>query len=84
MLGDLGCDAEWFRDALEDKGIKACILGRKSRGKPVKYGKRKYKRRNRIEVIFGRLKDWRWVAIHYNKCPNIFFSAICLAATVMF
>ena len=57
MLGDRGYDADWFRDALEERGIKPCIPGRKSRGKPVKYDKRKYKRRNRIEIMFGRLKD---------------------------
>ncbi|MBF0852429.1 IS5 family transposase [Gluconobacter sp. R75690] len=84
MLGDRGYDADWFRDALEEKGIKPCIPGRKSRGKPVKYDKRKYKRRNRIEIMFGRLKDWRRVATRYDRCPNVFFSAICLAATVIF
>ncbi|QQX91734.1 IS5 family transposase [Gluconobacter sphaericus] len=84
MLGDRGYDADWFRDALEEKGIKPCIPGRKSRGKPVKYDKRKYKRRNRIEIMFGRLKDWRRVATRYDRCPNVFFSAVCLAATVIF
>lgn len=84
MLGDRGYDADWFRDALEAKGIRPCISGRKSRGKPVKYDKRKYKRRNRIEIMFGRLKDWRRVATRYDRCPTVFFSAICLAATVMF
>ena len=83
-LGDRGYDADWFRDALEEKGIKPCIPGRKSRGKPVKYDKRKYKRRNRIEIMFGRLKDWRRVATRYDRCPTVFFSTICLAATVMF
>ena len=59
LLGDRGYDADWFRDALKDKGICACIPGRKQRKKPVKYDKRRYKRRNRIEIMFGRLKDWR-------------------------
>ncbi|AOX16664.1 transposase [Kozakia baliensis NRIC 0488] len=84
MLGDRGYVADWFRDALKAKGIKPCIPGRKSRGKPVKYDKRKYKRRNRIEIMFGRLKDWRRVATRYDRSPTIFFSAICLAATVLF
>lgn len=56
MLRDRGYDSDWFRDALEEKGIKLCIPGRRSRGKPVKYDKRKYKRRNRIKIMFGRLK----------------------------
>jgi hypothetical protein len=42
---DRGYDADWFREALKDKGIKPCIPGRKSRSKPVKYDKRRYKRR---------------------------------------
>jgi len=84
MLGDRGYDADWFRDALEEKGIKPCIPGRKSRGKSVKYDRRKYKRRNRIEIMFGRLKDWRRVATRYDRCPTAFFSVICLAATVIF
>ncbi|MBS1051185.1 IS5 family transposase [Gluconobacter japonicus] len=84
MLADRGYDADWFRDALEEKGIRPCIPGRKSCGKPIRYDKRKYKRRNRIEIMFGRLKDWRRVATRYERCPTIFFSAICLAATILF
>ncbi|WP_228391861.1 IS5 family transposase [Gluconobacter aidae] len=71
MLGDRGYDADWFRDALEEKGIKPCIPGQKSRGKPVKYDKRKYKRRNRIEIMFGRLKDWRRIATRYDRSPTV-------------
>lgn len=56
LLADRGYDAEWFRDAFRKKGIKPCIPGRKPRNKAVKYDKRRYKRRNRIEIMFGRLK----------------------------
>ena len=84
LLADRGYDADWFRDALQEKGIKPCILGRKSRSKPAKYDKRRYKRRNRIEIMFGRLKDWRRVATRYDRCPTAFFSAIAPAATVIF
>ena len=75
---------DWFRDALKDKGISPCILGRKSRGKAIRYVKRRYKRRNRIEIMFGRLKDWHWIATRYDRCPIVFLSAIALAATVLF
>ena len=84
LLGDRGHDADWFRDALKDKGIRACIPGRKQRKTTVKYDKRRYKRRNRIEIMFGRLKDWRRIATRYDRCPKVFLSAIALAATVMF
>ena len=74
----------WFRDALQARGIKPCIPRQKSRARPVTYDRRRYKHRNRIEIMFGRLKDWRRVATRYGRCPTVFFSAICLAATVMF
>jgi IS5 family transposase len=41
LLADRGHDADWFREALKDKGIKPCIPGRKSRGKPIKHDKRR-------------------------------------------
>jgi transposase len=85
LLADRGHDADWFREALKDKGIEPCIPGRKSRGKPIKHDKRRYKRRNRIEIMFGRLKDWRRVATRcYDRCPKVFLSAVDLAATGMF
>ena len=84
LLGDRGYDADWFREALQDKGIRACIPGRKKRKTPVKYDKRRYKRRNRIEIMFGRLKDWRRVATRYDRCPKVFLSAIALAALVTY
>ncbi|WP_150297882.1 transposase, partial [Salipiger aestuarii] len=43
-----------------------------------------YKRRNRIEIMFGRLKDWRRVATRYDRCPEVFLSASALAETVIY
>lgn len=43
---------------------------------PNKYDKRRYRSRNRIEIIFGRLKDWRRVATRYDRCPTVVFFAI--------
>lgn len=82
--GDRGYDADWFRDALKDIGIRACIRGRKQSKTTVRYDKRRYKRRNRIEIMFGRLKDWRRIATRYDRCPKVFLSAIALAATVIY
>ena len=43
-----------------------------------------FQTRNRVEIMFGRLKDWRRVATRYDRCPTVFLSAIALAATVLF
>ena len=83
LLADRGYDADWYRETLKDKGIRVCILGRNSR-KKIRFDRRRYKRRNRIEIMFGRLRDWRRVATRYDRCPIVFLSAIALAATVLF
>ena len=57
LLGDHGYDVDWFRDALQAKSIQPCIPGRRSRLEPIKYDKRRYRRRSRIKIMFGRLKD---------------------------
>ena len=41
LPGDCGCDADWFRDALQATGIQPCIPGRRSRNEPVRYDKRR-------------------------------------------
>jgi transposase len=84
LLADRVYDADCFRDALKDKGIKPCTPGRKSRGRPAKHDERRTKRRNRIEIMCCRLKDGRRVANRYDRCPKVFRSAVALAATVMF
>ena len=58
LLADRGYDADWFREALIVKGIKPCIPGRKSRGKPIKHDKRRYKRRILIVFLFVLFYVW--------------------------
>ena len=84
LLADRGNDADWFREGRIDKGTRPCIPGRKSRKTTTKYDKRRYKRHNRIERMFGRIKNLRHVATRCDRSPTVFLSAIMLAATVIF
>ena len=84
MLANRGYDTDRFREALHDMGIKPCNPGRKSRGKPIKHDKRRYKRRKRTEIMLRRLKDWRRGAARRDRCCKVFRSAVALAATVLF
>jgi Transposase and inactivated derivatives len=84
MLADRGYDATWFRNALLDKGITPCIPGKRNRKNTIPYDKELYKQRHKIEIMFGRIKDWRRIAMRYDRCAHTFFSAICIAATVIF
>jgi transposase len=84
LLADRGYDADWFRKGLIEWGTRPCIAGRKSPKTTIKYDTRRYKRRNRIERMFGKIKDWRRVATRDDRSPIVFLSAIMLAATVIF
>lgn len=83
MIADRGYDTDWFPDELKDKGTRPIITGRKSRGQALRYDKRRYRRRNGIEIMAGRMKDWRRVATHYDRCAKTFLSGVALAAAGM-
>ena len=84
LLGDRGYDAGWFRAALADREIIACIPSKTNRKLPIPHDATLYRQRHKIEIMFGRLKDWRRIAMRYDRCAHTFFSAIALAATVTF
>jgi len=84
LIGDKGYDSDAFREALEDRGIAHCIPPRKGRRAPATYCKTLYKQRHKVENLFAKLKDWRRVATRYDRCAHIFFSAICIAAIMIF
>ena len=84
LLGDKGYDADWFRQALIERGITPCILPKSNRKLPLAFDKTLYRSRHKIENMFGRLKDWRRIHTRYDRCAHTFMSAIAIAATVIF
>ncbi|WP_297263141.1 transposase, partial [uncultured Desulfovibrio sp.] len=48
------------------------------------YDKKLYRQRHKIENMFARLKDWRRIAMRYDRCAHTFLSAIHIAAIVIF
>ncbi len=84
LLGDRGYDSARFRADLIKRGIQPCIPSTRSRKIAMPHDRTLYRQRHRIENAFGRLKDWRRIATRYHRCAHTFFSAICIAATVIF
>lgn len=84
MIADRGYDADWFRAALKKKGTKPCIPPRTNRKNKCRSSKTLYKQRHTIEIMFGRIKDWRRIAMRSDRCAHTFFSAICIAAAFIF
>jgi putative transposase len=83
LLADRGYDADWFRDGLRARGIEPCIPPKKNRKVQHAYDKALYKQRHKVENMFGRLKDWRRIATRYDRQAHTFFSAIKIAAIVI-
>ena len=71
MLGDRGYDADWFRTALAERKITACIPSRKNRKVPIPHDTALYRQLHRIEIMFGRLKDWRRIHTRYDRCAYL-------------
>lgn len=84
LIADKGYDSDEFRGALEAKGIDPCIPPKRNRRIAIPFDKMLYRQRHKIENMFGRLKDWRRISTRYDRCAHTFFSAICIAATVIF
>jgi transposase len=49
----------------------------------VRHGKDLYRQRYKIEIMIGRLKDWRPIRPRYDRCAHTFMSAITLAAIIL-
>jgi len=84
LLDDQGYDADWFRKALAERNITACIPSKKNRKVPIPHDAALYRQRHKIKNMFGRLKDRRRIHTRYDRCAHTFMSAICIAVTIIF
>jgi transposase len=84
LIADLGYDSARFRAELAQRGIAACIPSTRSRKQPISPDVVLYRQRHRLETMVARLKDWRRIAMRYDRCAHTFLAAITLAATVIF
>ena len=84
VLADKGYDTDEIREALMKKKVEACIPSKANRTEPIPHDEKKYERRQEIERMFGRIKDWRGIAMRYDRCHDLFMGAVVLAAIFMF
>jgi transposase len=84
LLADKAYDADSLRNWLKQRRIKAVIPSTASRRTPYPLDKHIYRRRNVIERLFCRLKNWRRIATRYDRHASNYLAAIALAATVIF
>ncbi len=65
LIADRGYDANHLRRDLREAGTIPIIPGTRARKRPIRYDKRRYKDRWRVEAAICRLKDFRRVATRY-------------------
>ena len=82
LLADRAYDARKLRDWLLARGCEPVIPPNPTRKHPHAYDAVAYRRRNTVERMFCRLKDFRRIATRYDKRADNFLSAVLLAAAV--
>ena len=83
FLADRAFDANWLRDALNGAGIEPVIPPKSNRRCPAEFDRDTYKWRHLIENFFGKLKEYRGIAMRCCKTDESFSAFIALAATVI-
>ena len=78
-MADRGFASDRFRREVRDRGAVPAIPPKRGDA-PVRCPGFIYRHRNRIERMWGRLKEWRAVATRYEKTARSFMGVLCLAA----
>jgi transposase len=83
LIADKGYDSTALREWLMQRGTEPVIPPRKNRKIQYEYDRALYKQRNVIERTFGRIKDFRRIAIRFDRNVKNFLAACCIAAAVI-
>ncbi|WP_394886139.1 IS5 family transposase [Mesorhizobium sp. AaZ16] len=82
LLADKAYDADSLRNWLKRARIKAIIPSTAARRTPYPLDHKAYRRRNLIERMFCKLKNWRRIATRYDRHAQNYLSALALAAII--
>ena len=84
LLADKGYDTDEIREELKKKKIEARMPSKANRKEPIPRDEEKYAGRQEIERMFGRIEDWRSIAMRHDRCHDLFMGAVVLASIIMF
>lgn len=82
LIADKAYDADSLRQWLNKRGATPVIPSTRTRTIPYPLDRKAYRRRNVIERLFGRLKNWRRIATRYDRLARNYLSAVALIAAV--
>lgn len=83
LLADKAYDADSLRGWLAKAKIEAVIPSSAARRTPYSLDRKAYRRRNVIERLFCKLKNWRRIATRYDRLAANYLSAVALVSTII-
>jgi len=78
VTADKAYDSAKVRQQIKDEGALPIIPNRSNATKKAYCPKRFYRQRHKIENFFCRMKDWRRIAMRYDKLARNFLAATTL------
>ena len=84
LLADKAYDSDKIREDLTGRGIRPVIPNKGDRKFLYPFDRKRYRKRNAIERMFCRLKDFRRIATRYDKLARNYLASLCLAALVSY
>ena len=79
LVGDKGFDGDPQRHACLDRDVCPVIPNKANRIEPWPFDPEPYRERNKVERLFGKLKQFRRVATRYEKRRAMFLGVLHLA-----
>ena len=83
VSGDRAYDSNAIRALLAAAGKEAVIPPRSNRRDQPEYDKERYKERNQVERLFGRLKQFRAIATRYDKLAGMYLGGVLAGLLVV-
>ena len=83
MIADKAFDANWIVAELNERGAKVVISQRPKRKAPLDIDQDVYKWRHLIENFFGKLKEFKRVAMRSDKTDTSFAAMIYLGSAII-
>jgi transposase len=83
LIADMAFDSNTIVADLNQRGAKVVIAQHPRRASPLPVDRALYKWRHLIENFFGKLKEFKRIAMRADKTDTSFIAAIYLAAAVI-
>lgn len=83
VIADKGYDSDAIRALINMANMIAVIPTRRNRKVQIPHDRKLYKERNRIERLFGKLKQYRRIATRFERNDSNYMAFIYLACSII-